>query len=112
ARPAGARRLPRSAQLSGCGGPRDATPDGGVRGVGDGAPPAPPHTTERAGPRDRGPTVTRGSVVVVGAGIGGISAALHLARAGVDVTILEKDGAPGGRCGRLVRDGHRFDTGP
>jgi phytoene desaturase len=48
----------------------------------------------------------------VGAGIGGISAAVHLARAGVDVTILEKDGAPGGRCGRLVRDGHRFDTGP
>jgi phytoene desaturase len=56
--------------------------------------------------------VTRGSIVVVGAGIGGLSAAIHLARAGMAVTILEKDLEPGGRCGRLVRDGHRFDTGP
>ena len=52
------------------------------------------------------------SVVVVGAGVGGIAAATHLARAGLRVTVVEKDGAPGGRCGRLVRDGHRFDTGP
>jgi phytoene desaturase len=56
--------------------------------------------------------MTRGSVVIVGAGIGGLSAAIHLARAGLAVTILEKDLEPGGRCGRLVRDGHRFDTGP
>jgi phytoene desaturase len=56
--------------------------------------------------------VTRGSVLVVGAGIGGLSAAIHLARAGVAVTIVEKDPEPGGRCGRLIRDGHRFDTGP
>lgn len=28
------------------------------------------------------------------------------------VTVLEKNAEPGGRCGRLVRDGHRFDTGP
>jgi len=56
--------------------------------------------------------VTRGSVVVVGAGIGGLSAATHLARAGMEVTIVEKDAAAGGRCGRLVREGHRFDTGP
>jgi phytoene desaturase len=63
-------------------------------------------------PGDREPTVRRGSVVIVGAGIGGLSAAIHLARAGVAVTILEKDQEAGGRCGRLVRDGHRFDTGP
>ena len=56
--------------------------------------------------------MTRTSVVVVGAGIAGISAATHLARAGMAVTILEKDRSPGGRCGRLVRAGHRFDTGP
>jgi phytoene desaturase len=56
--------------------------------------------------------VRRGSVAIVGAGIGGISAAIHLARAGMAVTLLEKDPMPGGRCGRLVRDGHRFDTGP
>jgi phytoene desaturase len=56
--------------------------------------------------------VTRDAVVVVGAGIGGLSAATHLARAGLAVTIVEKDDAAGGRCGRLVREGHRFDTGP
>lgn len=52
------------------------------------------------------------SVIVIGAGIGGITAATHLAQAGLNVTVLEKNGQPGGRCGRLVRDGHRFDTGP
>jgi len=52
------------------------------------------------------------SVIVIGAGIGGITAATHLAKAGLHVTVLEKNGQPGGRCGRLVRDGHRFDTGP
>ena len=52
------------------------------------------------------------SVLVVGAGVAGITAAIHLARAGLHVTVVEKDEAPGGRCGRFVRDGHRFDTGP
>jgi phytoene desaturase len=52
------------------------------------------------------------SAVVIGAGIGGITAATHLARAGLQVTVLEKHRQPGGRCGVLVRDGHRFDTGP
>jgi phytoene desaturase len=56
--------------------------------------------------------MTRRTVVVIGAGIGGITAATHLARAGFQVTILEKNEQPGGRCGRLVRDGHWFDTGP
>lgn len=56
--------------------------------------------------------VTRTSVLVIGAGIGGISAATHLARAGLQVTVLEKNEQPGGRCGRLIRDGHQFDTGP
>jgi phytoene desaturase len=52
------------------------------------------------------------SVIVIGAGVGGITAATHLAKAGLQVTVLEKEGQPGGRCGLLVRDGHRFDTGP
>ena len=52
------------------------------------------------------------SAVVVGAGVGGITAATYLAKAGIHVTVVEKDAAPGGRCGRLVHDGHRFDTGP
>jgi phytoene desaturase (3,4-didehydrolycopene-forming) len=56
--------------------------------------------------------VSSRSVLVIGAGVAGIAAATHLARAGMRVTVLEKDHLPGGRCGRFVRDGHRFDTGP
>ncbi len=52
------------------------------------------------------------SVIVIGAGVGGIAAAAHLARHGVHVTVLEKNARPGGRCDRFSRDGHHFDTGP
>jgi phytoene desaturase len=52
------------------------------------------------------------SVIVIGAGIGGITAATHLARAGFHVTVLEKNSHPGGRCDRFSREGHHFDTGP
>ena len=51
-------------------------------------------------------------MVVIGAGIGGITAAIHLAKRGVQVTILEKNSHAGGRCDRFSRDGHHFDTGP
>jgi phytoene desaturase len=50
-------------------------------------------------------------LVIIGAGIGGIAAAGALARKGYDVSIFEKNSYPGGRCGRYVRDGHRFDIG-
>ena len=52
------------------------------------------------------------TAIVIGAGIGGISAAIHLARAGLHVTVLEKNSHPGGRCDRFSRDGHHFDSGP
>jgi phytoene desaturase len=52
------------------------------------------------------------SVIVIGAGVGGIVAATHLARRGLKVTVLEKNSKPGGRCDRVSRDGHHFDTGP
>ena len=51
-------------------------------------------------------------IVVVGAGLGGLSAALRLAAAGREVTVLERADVPGGRAGLLERDGYRFDTGP
>ena len=51
-------------------------------------------------------------VVVVGAGLAGLSAALRLAGAGRDVTVIERESVPGGRNGLLNKDGYAFDTGP
>lgn len=51
-------------------------------------------------------------VVVVGAGLGGLSAALRLAAAGREVTVVEREPVAGGRAGVLQRSGYTFDTGP
>jgi phytoene desaturase len=51
-------------------------------------------------------------VVVVGAGLSGLSAALQLAGRGRTVTVLERGHHPGGRVGRADIDGYRLDTGP
>ena len=51
-------------------------------------------------------------VLIVGAGLGGLSTALRLAGAGRKVTILERESFPGGRCGILNKSGYAFDTGP
>ena len=51
-------------------------------------------------------------VVVVGAGLAGLAAALHLAGRGREVTLIERGSHPGGRAGRLNAGGYRFDTGP
>ena len=50
-------------------------------------------------------------VVVVGAGLAGLSAALRLAGAGRQVTVLERESVPGGRAGLIENSGIRFDTG-
>ncbi|MFI0762379.1 MULTISPECIES: phytoene desaturase [Streptomyces] len=51
-------------------------------------------------------------VVVVGAGLAGLAAALHLQGAGRRVTVVEREGVPGGRAGLLESGGFRIDTGP
>ena len=51
-------------------------------------------------------------MVVIGAGLAGLSAACQLAGAGYEVTVVERETIPGGRAGRIVRDGYTFDTGP
>lgn len=51
-------------------------------------------------------------VVVVGAGVGGMSAAVRLAKLGHAVTVLEAADVVGGKLGRFSRDGWTFDTGP
>lgn len=69
-----------------------------------------PRTTPRTvtGPTDH--------VVIVGAGLAGLSAAMRLVGAGRKVTILERELVPGGRAGRVeikTADGtYKFDTGP
>ncbi|NKY24970.1 phytoene desaturase family protein [Nocardia gamkensis] len=56
------------------------------------------------GPTDR--------VVIVGAGLAGLAAAVRLAVAGREVTLVEREDHPGGRAGTLSIDGYTFDTGP
>ncbi len=51
-------------------------------------------------------------VVIVGAGPGGLAAAMLLAKAGLDVTILERLDHVGGRTSAIESDGFRFDVGP
>ena len=51
-------------------------------------------------------------VVVIGAGIGGIVAALDLARQGCAVTLVDKEAAPGGKMRRLMVGGAAIDAGP
>ncbi len=51
------------------------------------------------------------SAVIIGAGIGGIATAVYLSKNGYEVAVYEKNSSPGGRCGQLIRDGHRFDLG-
>ncbi len=53
-----------------------------------------------------------GSAIVIGAGIGGIATAAHLAQNGLHVTVIEKNARAGGRCDRFSKEGHQFDTGP
>jgi phytoene dehydrogenase-like protein len=50
-------------------------------------------------------------VVVIGAGIGGLSTAAVLARRGFDVTVLEAHVYPGGCAGTFYHQGYRFDAG-
>ncbi|MDA8060906.1 MAG: phytoene desaturase family protein [Actinomycetota bacterium] len=51
-------------------------------------------------------------VVVVGAGLGGLSAACHLRGRGHEVTVVEREDIPGGRAGQWASAGYRIDTGP
>jgi phytoene desaturase len=50
--------------------------------------------------------------IVIGAGIGGLATAVRLQHQGYQVTVLEKNGTPGGRCNVFAEAGYTFDTGP
>jgi phytoene desaturase len=51
-------------------------------------------------------------VVIIGAGPGGLAAAMLLRRAGCQVTVLERCDRVGGRTSAIEHDGYRFDLGP
>ncbi|MGE5685942.1 MAG: phytoene desaturase family protein, partial [Gemmatimonadota bacterium] len=53
----------------------------------------------------------RASALVVGAGVGGLAAAVRLAHRGFAVTVLERHDVPGGRVGLWRSHGFTFDTG-
>ncbi len=50
-------------------------------------------------------------VIVIGAGIGGLTAAALLAQAGYTVTVLEAQTYPGGCASTFTHGGYRFDSG-
>lgn len=51
-------------------------------------------------------------VVIIGAGLGGLSAAIYLSRDGYDVTVLEKRNHPGGKLHKQTVGDASFDFGP
>ena len=51
-------------------------------------------------------------ILIVGAGIGGLTAALELAHHGLDVTVLEKSQRPGGKIRQVIVDNALIDSGP
>ena len=57
-------------------------------------------------------SIPKPQVVGVGAGPGGLTAAMVLAHRGFEVHIFEKEAIPGGRNGYIELNGYRFDIGP
>ncbi len=55
---------------------------------------------------------TRKKVIIVGAGPGGLAAAILLGHSGLDVTVVESRSTVGGRTSTIEQQGFKFDTGP
>lgn len=51
-------------------------------------------------------------IIIVGTGIAGLAAALELSARGLDVTVLEKEAAPGGKIREVTAGGLKIDSGP
>lgn len=52
------------------------------------------------------------NAVVIGAGLGGLAAAMRLGAKGYRVRVFDKLDRPGGRGSSITQGGHRFDLGP
>jgi phytoene desaturase len=55
---------------------------------------------------------TPSHAIVIGAGMGGLAAAMRLGAKGYRVTVIDRLDMPGGRGSSITQDGHRFDLGP
>jgi phytoene desaturase len=58
------------------------------------------------------PPTAASRAVVIGAGLGGLAAAMRLGAKGYQVTVVDRLDMPGGRGSAIRRAGHRFDLGP
>ncbi|MEM7720042.1 MAG: phytoene desaturase [Pseudomonadota bacterium] len=58
------------------------------------------------------PSAVPPRAIVIGAGLGGLAAAMRLGAKGYRVTVLDRLEGPGGRGSAIVSEGHRFDLGP
>jgi phytoene desaturase len=58
------------------------------------------------------PDSSAARAVVIGAGVGGLAAAMRLGAKGYAVTVIDRLDCPGGRGSAIVQGGHRFDLGP
>ncbi len=61
--------------------------------------------------KERDP-VTNKRCAIIGAGLGGLAAAIRIAGHGIKVDLYEQNSRPGGKANELHGDGFRFDTGP
>ena len=62
--------------------------------------------------RAAGTTLRSDRVIVIGAGIGGLAAAIDLSAKGFDVTVLERAATPGGKLREIAIGDVRIDAGP
>ena len=58
------------------------------------------------------PASLGGEAIVIGAGLGGLAAAMRLGAKGYRVTVVDRLDMPGGRGSSISQGGHRFDLGP
>jgi phytoene desaturase len=71
-----------------------------------------PTATTLERPKAKAGSSNAKSAVIIGAGPGGLAAAMLLAKGGVQVTVLERLPKPGGRCSSIEAEGFKFDIGP
>ena len=69
-------------------------------------------TYDRISASSRSLSGSEGHAVVIGAGLGGLAAAMRLGAKGWRCTVLDRLDRPGGRGSSILQGGHRFDLGP